>query len=166
MAIHPRLHLGTSSALRTDPALEALEQAIGSRSATEGLVHHSGRGGQDQSIRYTERLAEAAMEPSVGNVGDSYDNALAESVIGLFKTEVTRRRGPWRGPEDVAFATLDWVSWYNTQRPLKPIGYVPPSTRTRTIGTTRLTPWWRESPKQVSPGHSGRFMLLPAVRAC
>jgi len=115
-----------SSALRTDLALDALEQAIWSRSAPEGLVHHSDRGGQYLSIRYTERLAEAGMEPSVGSVGDSYDNALAESVIGLFKTEVIRRRGPWRGLEDVEFATLDWVSWYNTQRLLEPIGYVPP----------------------------------------
>ena len=103
-----------SSALRTDLALDALEQAIWSRAETNGLVHHSDRGGQYVSIRYTERLAEAGMEPSVGSVGDSYDNALAESVIGLFKTEVIRRRGPWRGLEDVEFATLDWVSWYNT----------------------------------------------------
>ena len=88
--------------------------------------HHSDRGGQYLSIRYTERLAEAGMESSVGSVGDSYDNALAESVIGLFKTEVIRSRGPWRGLEDVEFATLEWVSWYNTQRLLEPIGYVPP----------------------------------------
>jgi len=115
-----------SSALRTDLALDALEQAIWSRSATEGLVHHSDRGAQYLSIRYTERLAEAGMEPSVGSVGDSYDNALAESVIGLFKTEVIRRKGPWRGLEDVEFATLDWVSWYNTHRLLEAIGYVPP----------------------------------------
>jgi putative transposase len=115
-----------SSSLRTDLALDALEQAICSRAATAGLVHHSDRGGQYLSIRYTERLAEAGMEPSVGSVGDSYDNALAESVIGLFKTEVVRRRGPWRGLEDVEFATLHWVSWYNTQRLLEPIGYVPP----------------------------------------
>ena len=115
-----------SSSLRTDLALDALEQAICSRAATEGLVHHSDRGGQYLSIRYTERLAEAGMEPSVGSVGDSYDNALAESVIGLFKTEVVRRRGPWRGLEDVEFATLHWVSWYNTQRLLEPIRYVAP----------------------------------------
>src|SRR6266852_6014103 len=115
-----------SASLRTDLALDALEQAIWSRAETNGLVHHSDRGGQYVSIRYTERLAEAGMEPSVGSVGDSYDNALAESVIGLFKTEVIRRRGPWRGLEDVEFATLDWVSWYNTQRLLEPIGYVPP----------------------------------------
>jgi len=116
----------TSSSLRTDLALDALEQAIWSRAETEGVVHHSDRGGQYLSIRYTERLAEAGIEPSVGSVGDSYDNALAESVIGLFKTEVIRRRGPWRGLEDVEFATLEWVSWYNTQRLLEPIGYVPP----------------------------------------
>jgi len=115
-----------SSSLRTDLALDALEQAIWSRAAPEGLVHHSDRGGQYLSIRYTERLAEAGIEPSVGSVGDSYDNALAESVIGLFKAEVIRRRGPWRGLEEVEFATLEWVSWYNTQRLLEPIGYVPP----------------------------------------
>ena len=79
------------------------------------------------SIRYTERLAEAGIEPSVGSTGDSYDNALAESVIGLFKTEVIRRRGPWKGIEDVEFATLTWVAWYNSTRLLEPLGYVPPS---------------------------------------
>ena len=114
-----------SSSLRTDLALDALEQAIWARAETDGLVHHSDRGGQYLSIRYTQRLAEAGMEPSVGSVGDSYDNALAESVIGLFKTEVIRRRGPWRSLDDVEFATLDWVSWYNTHRLLEPIGYVP-----------------------------------------
>src|SRR6185369_2200557 len=79
------------------------------------------------SIRYTERLAEAGIERSVGSAGDSYDNAMAESVIGLFKTEVIRRRGPWRGVEDVEFATLEWVAWYNDARPLAPLGYVPPA---------------------------------------
>ena len=79
------------------------------------------------SIRYTERLAEAGIEPSVGSTGDSYDNALAESVIGLFKTEVIRRRGPWKGIQDVEFATLTWVAWYNSSRLLEPLGYVPPS---------------------------------------
>lgn len=115
-----------SSSLRSDIALDALEQALWSRSGTEGLVHHSDRGVQYLSIRYTERLAEAGIEPSVGSIGDSYDNALAESVIGLFKAEVIRQRGPWRGLEDVEFATLDWVSWYNEQRLLEPIGYIPP----------------------------------------
>ena len=79
------------------------------------------------SIRYTERLAEAGIEPSVGSTGDSYDNALAESVIGLFKTEVIRRRGPWKGLEDVEFATLQWVAWFNSKRLLEPLGYVPPA---------------------------------------
>ena len=75
----------------------------------------------------TERLAEAGIEPSVGSKGDSYDNALAESVIGLFKTEVIRRRGPWRSLEDVEFATLEWVAWFNTRRLLEPIGHIPPA---------------------------------------
>ena len=112
--------------LRTDLALDALEQALWARPDTEGLVHHSDRGVQYLSIGYTERLAEAGIEPSVGSIGDSYDNALAESVIGLFKTEVIRREGPWRGIEPVEFATLDWVCWYNQRRILEPLGYVPP----------------------------------------
>lgn len=118
-----------SSSLRTDLALDALEQALHERRAEEldPLIHHSDRGGQYVAIRYTERLAEAGIEPSVGSVGDSYDNALAESVIGLFKTEVIRRRGPWRGLEDVEFATLEWVFWFNHRRLLAPIGYVPPA---------------------------------------
>jgi len=116
-----------SSSLRTDLALDALEQAIWSRTNTQGVVHHSDRGSQYLSIRYTERLGEAGIEPSVGSIGDSYDNALAECVIGLFKTELIRRRGPWRGIEDVEFATLEWVSWYNTKRLFEPIGYLPPA---------------------------------------
>ena len=117
-----------SSSLRTDLALDALEQAIHARSGEEidGLIHHSDRGVQYLSIRYTERLAEAGIEPSVGSKGDSYDNALAESVIGLFKTEVIRQRGPWRGVEDVEFAVLEWVSWFNGHRLLEPLGYLPP----------------------------------------
>ena len=118
-----------SSSLRSDLALDALEQALYDRqdAAAERLVHHSDRGVQYLSIRYTERLAEAGIEPSVGSKGDSYDNALAESVIGLFKTEVIRRRGPWRCLEDVEFATLAWVAWFNTRRLLEPIGHVPPA---------------------------------------
>ena len=118
-----------STSLRSDLALDALEQAICEREDDqEGrLVHHSDHGGQYLSIRYTERLAEAGIEPSVGSVGDSYDNALAESVIGLFKTEVIRRRGPWRTVEDVEFATLEWVWWFNYHRLLEPIGYLPPA---------------------------------------
>jgi transposase InsO family protein len=115
-----------SRSLRTDLALDALEQAIYARPATSDLVHHSDRGVQYLSIRYTERLAEAGIEPSVGSIGDSYDNALAESVIGLYKTEVIRRRGPWRHLEAVEFATLEWVDWFNHRRLLEPIGNIPP----------------------------------------
>jgi len=115
-----------SSSLRTDLALDALEQALYARPAVDQLVHHSDRGGQYLSIRYTERLVEAGIAPSVGSVGDSYDNALAESVIGLYKTEVIRRQGPWRSLETVEFKTLEWVDWFNTRRLLEPIGYLPP----------------------------------------
>ena len=115
-----------AGSLRTDLALDALEQALYARPVTDGLIHHSDRGGQYLSIRYTERLAESGIEPSVGSVGDSYDNALAESVIGLYKTEVIRRRGPWRHLEAVEFATLAWVDWFNHRRLLEPIGNVPP----------------------------------------
>jgi transposase InsO family protein len=109
--------------------LDALEQALHDRQPLRGagLVHHSDRGVQYVSIRYSGRLAEVGIEPSVGSVGDSYDNALAESVIGLFKTEVIRRRGPWRGLEAVEFATLEWVDWFNNRRLLAPIGNIPPA---------------------------------------
>jgi putative transposase len=117
-----------SSSLRSDLALDALEQALYDRQldGAERLIHHSDRGTQYLSIRYTERLAEAGIERSVGSTGDSYDNALAECVIGLYKTEVIRRRGPWKGIDEVEFATLEWVAWYNTRRLLEPLGYVPP----------------------------------------
>jgi transposase InsO family protein len=109
--------------------LDALEQAIHDRQPAKGtgLVAHSDRGSQYLAIRYTERLAEEGIEPSVGSVGDSYDNALAETVIGLFKTEVIRPRGPWRSLEAVEFATLEWVDWFNHRRLLEPIGNVPPA---------------------------------------
>ena len=109
--------------------LDALEQALHQRRpfADSGLICHSDRGSQYVSIRYTERLAEAGIEPSVGSVGDSYDNALAETVIGLFKTEVIHRRGPWRGFEAVEYATLDWVDWFNHRRLPEPIGNIPPA---------------------------------------
>ena len=118
-----------SSSLVTDFVLDALEQAIYDRSGQQisGLVHHSDRGTQYLSMRYTNRLADAGIAPSVGSRGDSYDNALAESIIGLFKTEVIRRRGPWRNLEAVEFATLEWVDWFNHRRLLEPIGYVPPA---------------------------------------
>jgi putative transposase len=117
-----------SRSLRTDLALDALEMAIWRRQAQlEGLVHHSDRGGQYLSIRYTERLAEAGAVTSVGSRGDSYDNALAETIIGLYKTELVRRRGPWRGLDEVEYATLEWVDWFNHRRLLEPIGHVPPA---------------------------------------
>jgi transposase InsO family protein len=109
--------------------LDALEQALHERrpAGGGGLVHHSDRGSQYVSIRYTERLAEAGIEPSVGSVGDSYDNALAETINGLYKAEVIHRRGPWRSFEAVEFATLEWVHWFNTRRLLEPIGNIPPA---------------------------------------
>ena len=117
-----------SRSLRTDLALDALEMAIWRRQAQlDGLVHHSDRGSQYLSIRYTERLAEAGVVTSVGSRGDSYDNALAETIIGLYKTELVRRRGPWRGIDDLEYATLEWVDWFNHRRLLEPIGYVPPA---------------------------------------
>ena len=117
----------TRFALTWDLALDALEQALYARvvDPRDALVHH--RGSQYLSIRYTERLAEAGIEQSVGSVGDSYDNALAESIIGLYKAEVIRPRGPWRGLEPVEFATLDWVDWFNHRRILEPIGNRPPA---------------------------------------
>ena len=109
--------------------LDALEQALHERRPAHkaGLVHHSDRGSQYVSIRYTERLAEAGIEPSVGSVGDSYDNALAETINGLYKAEVIHRRGPWRSFEAVEFATLTWVDWFNHRRLLEPIGTIPPA---------------------------------------
>ena len=109
--------------------LDALEQALHERRPARrgGLVHHSDRGSQYVGIRYTERLAEAGIEPSVGSVGDSYDNALAETINGLYKAEVIHRRGPWRSFETVEFATLTWVDWFNNRRLLQPIGNIPPA---------------------------------------
>ena len=109
--------------------LDALEQALHDRRPMrrDGLVHHSDRGSQYVAIKYTERLAEAGIEPSVGSVGDSYDNALAETINGLYKAEVIHRKGPWRSFEAVEFATLEWVDWFNTRRLLEPIGNIPPA---------------------------------------
>ena len=129
-----------SSSLRTDLALDALEQALYDRTDTDDLVHHSDRGTQYLSIRYTERLREAGIESSVGSIGDSYDNALAETVIGLYKTEVIRQRGPWRNIEQVEFATLEWVDWFNNRRLLEPIGYVPPAEFEQMYYRTQTTP--------------------------
>jgi putative transposase len=118
-----------SRSAQTGFVLDALEQALHDRRpARRGeLIHHSDRGIQYVSIRYTERLAEAGIEPSVGSVGDSYDNALAETINGLFKAEVIHRRGPWRHAEAVEFATLEWVDWFNHRRLLEPIGNIPPA---------------------------------------
>lgn len=116
-----------SSSSRTDFVLDALEQALHARRPTQGnLIHHSDRGVQYVSIRYTERLAEARIEPSVGSVGDSYDNALAETINGLYKAEVIHRQ-TWKNLEAVEFATLDWVDWFNNRRLLGPIGDIPPA---------------------------------------
>ena len=118
-----------SRSMQAGFVLDALEQALHDRRPiqSDSLIHHSDRGVQYVSIKYTERLAEAGIEPSVGSVGDSYDNALAETVIGLFKTEVIHRRGPWRNLEAVEFATLEWVDWFNNRRLLEPIGNIPPA---------------------------------------
>jgi transposase InsO family protein len=115
-----------SRSMRTDLVLDALEQALHARPLTGDLVHHSDHGSQYVSIRYTERLAEAGVERSVGTVGDAYDNAMAETIIGLFKTEVIERRGPWRSFDSVEYATLDWVDCFNRRRLLEPLGYLPP----------------------------------------
>lgn len=114
--------------MQTDFVLDALEQALCARQPDrDSLIHHSDRGVQYVSIRYTERLAEAGIEPSVGSIGDSYDNALAETINGLYKAEVIHRRGPWKTTEAVEIATLEWVSWFNHHRLLEPIGYIPPA---------------------------------------
>jgi putative transposase len=128
---YSRMILGwqTSTSLRADLALDALEMALWRREKEDldGLVHHSDRGVQYLSIRYTERLAEAGAVTSVGSRGDSYDNALAETIIGLYKTELIRKRGPWRHLDDVEYATLEWADWFNNRRLLEPIGHIPPA---------------------------------------
>jgi putative transposase len=118
-----------STAMTTDFVLDALEQALYARQPadSDALIHHSDRGSQYVSIRYTERLAEAAIEPSVGSRGDSYDNALAETVNGLYKAEVIHRRSAWKSREAVELATLEWVAWYNHVRLMQPLGYIPPA---------------------------------------
>jgi len=118
-----------SSAPNTGLVLDALEQAICDRlpGRDTALIHHSDRGVQYLSFRYSKRLGDAKIQPSVGRVGDSYDNAMAETAIGLFKTQVIHQCGPWRGLKDVEFATLEWVDWFNHRRLLAPIGYVPPA---------------------------------------
>ena len=118
-----------SSSMRTDFVLDALEQALYARQPErdDALIHHSDRGSQYVSIRYTERLAEVGIEPSVGSKGDSYDNALAETINGLYKAEVIHRRGSWRSFEEIEYATLKWVDWFNHRRIMEPIGYMSPA---------------------------------------
>lgn len=118
-----------SRSMHTDFVLDALEQALYARqpSQDQSLIHHSDRGSQYVSIRYTERLAEAGIEPSVGSKGDSYDNALAETINGLYKAELIHKRGPWKTRESLELATLEWVAWFNHHRLLEPIGYIPPA---------------------------------------
>jgi transposase InsO family protein len=115
--------------MTTDFVLDALEQALHARQPghEDGLIHHSDRGVQYLSIRYSERLAQAGIEPSVGSTGDSYDNALAETINGLYKAEMIHRRGPWKTRQAVELATLEWVSWFNSRRLLESIGYIPPA---------------------------------------
>lgn len=115
-----------SRSQQTQFVLDALEQALYERRPSDSLIHHSDRGSQYLSIKYTERLADAGLEPSVGTVGDSYDNALAETMIGLFKAEVIHRLGPWKSAEAVEWQTLKWVDWFNNRRLLEPIGYITP----------------------------------------
>jgi len=116
-----------SKSMRSDLALDALEQALYDRETDGPLVHHSDRGVQYLAIRYTDRLLAAGIESSVGSRGDAYDNALAETINGLYKAEVIYHLGPWKGLEDVEYATLEWVAWYNSQRLMEPLGYVPPA---------------------------------------
>ena len=130
----------TSRSMSTDLVLDALEMGIWQRTrqgrTISGLVHHSDAGSQYTSIRYTERLAEAGATPSIGSVGDSYDNAMAESIIGLFKTELIRRRGPWRGLDDLEIATLEWVDWFNNRRLFEDLGWIPPAEHEKTYYLT------------------------------
>ena len=116
-----------SRSQQTQFVLDALEQALYERRPSDSLIHHSDRGSQYVSIKYTERLADAGLEPSVGTVGDSYDNALAEAMIGLFKAEVIHRLGPWKSADAVEWETLKWVDWFNNRRLLEPIGYITPA---------------------------------------
>ena len=129
-----------SASMSAELTLDALEQALWARTITGGLVHHSDLGSQYLAIRYSERLADEGINPSVGSAGDSYDNALAESVIGLFKTEVIRRKGPWKSLESVEYATLEWVDWFNNRRLLEPIGNIPPVERESAYYAMEETP--------------------------
>ena len=131
-----------SASMKTDFVLDALEQALHARRPGQtGLIHHSDRGSQYVSIRYSERLAQAGIEPSVGSRGDSYDNALAETINGLYKTELIHRRGPWKSRQELEMATLQWVHWYNHERLMQSIGYIPPA--------EAEDHFWRQQPCQA-----------------
>jgi transposase InsO family protein len=159
-----------SSSMQTDFVLDALEQALyARRSGRDGeLVHHSDRGSQYVSIRYTERLAEAGIEPSVGSKGDSYDNALAETINGLYKAELIHRRAPWKTREALELATLEWVSWFNHHRLLEPIGYIPPAEAEanywRQQGRATATTIHRAT-AAVQPGLNHEYMAQPGPPA-
>ena len=127
------------------------------RGTGDGLVHHSDRGVQYLSIRYTERLAEAGAVTSVGSRGDSYDNALAESVIGLYKTELIRKQGPWKNLDDVEYATLEWVDWFNHRRLLEPIGNIPPAEFEEEYHRQAASERRRSTQTNESPLNPGRF---------
>ncbi len=116
-----------SRSMHTELVLDALEQALHARRPQSGLIHHSDHGVQYLSIRYSERLSENGVEASVGSIGDSYDNAMAETIIGLFKAEVIHARGPWRSLDAVEYSTLEWVDWFNNRRLLEPLGHIPPA---------------------------------------
>ena len=132
-----------SQSMQTDFVLDTLEQALYARQpAGQKLIHHSDRGSQYLSIRYTDRLTKAGIEPSVGSKGDSYDNALAETINGLYKTELIHPRSPWKTRESVEIATLQWVHWFNHQQLLEPIGYIPPA--------EAEAQYWRLTATQVS----------------
>ena len=131
-----------SASMKTDFVLDALEQALHARRPGQtGLIHHSDRGSQYVSIRYSERLAQAGIEPSVGSRGDSYDNALAETINGLYQTELIHRRGPWKSRQELEMATLQWVHWYNHERLMQSIGYIPPA--------EAEDHFWRQQPCQA-----------------
>jgi putative transposase len=127
--VFSRMNVGwrAATSMRAELTLDALEQALWARKVKGELIHHSDHGSQYLSFRYSERLIAAGIEASAGSVGDAYDNALAETINGLFKTEVIRHRGPWKGLDEVEYATLEWGHWFNTARLLEPIGYVSPS---------------------------------------
>jgi transposase InsO family protein len=147
--VYSRMIVGwrVSRSLASDLALDALEQALWARPEIRELIHHSDRGVQYVSISYTERLAEAGIEPSVGRVGNSYDNALAETIIGLYKAELIYKDGPWQGVEQVELKTLDWVDWFNNRWLFEPIGNMPSRIRSSILSVT------------ANPGHGGRTQL-------